>query len=107
MGVPQAGQSTRCPPARLLRAHARQVLSAKVRLMSLQESLTQLALDAGEAAAQLIQEHDRALSEMAEANKQQLHAFFTQARRPGGRALRMRSYLLEPVCFRRPRTGRS
>ena len=65
-------------------AHVRaraQVLSAKVKLMSLQEALLQLALDAEDAAALLAQEHGRALGEMAEANKLQFNAFFAQVTR--------------------------
>ncbi|KIY99489.1 hypothetical protein MNEG_8472 [Monoraphidium neglectum] len=56
------------------------VLGAKVRLMSLQEALLELELDAVDAAGQLCQEFDRTFSEIAEANKLQYNSFFTQIR---------------------------
>jgi hypothetical protein len=57
-----------------------QVLSAKVKLMALQESLLTLEMDTVEVVATLITEFDRAYSEMAEANKLQYNAYFTQVR---------------------------
>jgi hypothetical protein len=54
------------------------VLSAKVKLMRLQESLLTLEMDTMEVVATLITEFDRAYSEMAEANKLQYNAYFTQ-----------------------------
>lgn len=56
------------------------MLSAKVKLMRLQESLLTLEMDTVEVVATLITEFDRAYSEMAEANKLQYNAYFTQVR---------------------------
>lgn len=55
-----------------------QVLSAKVKLMSLQESLLELEMDTVEVVSSLVTEFDRSYSEMAEANKLQYNAYFTQ-----------------------------
>lgn len=55
-----------------------QVLGAKVKLMSLQESLLELETDTVEVVAGLVTEFDRSYSEMAEANKLQYNAYFTQ-----------------------------
>jgi hypothetical protein len=57
---------------------AAQVLSAKVKLMSLQESLLELEMDTVEVVATLVTEFDRAYSEMAEANKLQYNAYFSK-----------------------------
>jgi hypothetical protein len=57
---------------------AAQVLSAKVKLMSLQESLLELEMDTVEVLATLVTEFDRAYSEMAEANKLQYNAYFSK-----------------------------
>jgi hypothetical protein len=57
-----------------------QVLGAKVKLMSLQESLLELETDTVEVVAGLVTEFDRSYSEMAEANKLQYNAYFTQVR---------------------------
>lgn len=57
-----------------------QVLSAKVKLMSLQESLLELEMDTVEVVATLVTEFDRAYSEMAEANKLQYNAYFSKVR---------------------------
>jgi hypothetical protein len=54
------------------------VLSAKVKLMALQEGLLELETDTAEAVDGLVSEFDRALSEMAAANKLQYNAYFTQ-----------------------------
>jgi hypothetical protein len=55
-----------------------QVLSAKVKLMALQEALLQLEMDCVEVVAGLVTEFDRSYSEMAEANKLQYNSYFTQ-----------------------------
>jgi hypothetical protein len=54
------------------------VLGAKVKLMALQEALLGLEVDAVEVVAGLVTEFDRCYSEMAEANKLQYNAYFTQ-----------------------------
>lgn len=55
-----------------------QVLGIKVKLMALQEALLELEMDAVEVVAELVTEFDRSYSEMAEANKLQYNAYFTQ-----------------------------
>jgi hypothetical protein len=57
-----------------------QVLGAKVKLIALQEALLGLEVDAVEVVAGLVTEFDRCYSEMAEANKLQYNAYFTQVR---------------------------
>lgn len=57
-----------------------QVLSAKVKVMSLQESLLALEMDTVEVVSSLVTEFDRSYSEMAEANKLQYNAYFTQVK---------------------------
>jgi hypothetical protein len=59
------------------------VLGAKVKLMALQEALLGLEVDAVEVVAGLITEFDRCYSEMAEANKLQYNAYFTQVTSSG------------------------
>jgi hypothetical protein len=54
------------------------VLAAKVELMVLQEALLELELDTAAVVAGLATEFDRAYSELAEANKLQYNAYFTQ-----------------------------
>jgi hypothetical protein len=60
-----------------------QVLGAKVKLMALQEALLGLEVDAVEVVAGLVTEFDGCYSEMAEANKLQYNAYFTQVRSSG------------------------
>lgn len=47
--------------------------------MALQEAMLELEMDAVEVVADLVTEFDRSYSEMAEANKLQYNAYFTQA----------------------------
>lgn len=55
-----------------------------MKLMALQEALLGLEVDAVEVVAGLVTEFDRCYSEMAEANKLQYNAYFTQVREGGG-----------------------
>eukprot|EP00879_Flechtneria_rotunda_P020620 GHRR01021699.1.p1 GENE.GHRR01021699.1~~GHRR01021699.1.p1 ORF type:complete len:536 (+),score=232.58 GHRR01021699.1:130-1737(+) len=57
-----------------------QVLGIKVKLMALQGALLGLEMDAVEVVTDLVTEFDRSYSEMAEANKLQYNAYFTQVR---------------------------
>ena len=57
-----------------------QVLSVKVKLMALQESIMELEMDSQEVVAELVQDCDRSYTELAEGDKLQYNAYFTQVR---------------------------
>jgi hypothetical protein len=61
-----------------------QVLGVKVKLMALQGGLLELEADAAEVVGDLVAECDRNITELAEADKLQYNAYFTQVGAPGG-----------------------